>query len=306
MLCLLFLASLSVAESATLEAKEGPATRETEKSATAKGSGKDPTTSPEKRAETSTKVSKEAKKQPAGQESVRKSPPPESKPKVAEKGDTGALFSVEESERAHKEQISIHEMVSEKAGGESLFSVEEAEKAGKEQTSIHEMVPEKAKEEKDVSLFSVEKAEKEAKRRIARPKIRARRPHVTRRKAEKAEKEAREKVPLTRRKAEKKKDDWVKIELGFAYKDIQLFQGSYTFESHFIGEMVNKSGRDFGIVKFMFSAYDRRGKLISEEPFQITDFYDGQIKTFKGTVVDGYKDITSHKIRFISGAPTAG
>ncbi|MFQ5957555.1 MAG: FxLYD domain-containing protein, partial [Candidatus Brocadiales bacterium] len=170
-----------------------------------------------------------------------------------------------------------------------------------EQTSIHKMVSEKTKEG---TLFSVEEAEQAAEHLVTPSEKRVRKPIIKKRRAEKAEKKERKKVAISRRKA-KKKGDWVKIELGFAYKNIQLHQGSYTFETHFIGEMVNDSGRNFGIVKFMFSTYDRRGKLVSEEAFQITDFYSGQIKTFQGTVVDGYKDIASHKVRFISAAPTA-
>lgn len=214
-----------------------------------------------------------------------------------------ALFSVEEAERVQREQPSIHKMVTEEKEGEALFSVEEAERAQREQPSTQEMVSGKKKK---ADLFSVEEAERAVKRPAVSTRKRVKKPSRAEREVRKSDRKARRKALITRHlEKEKEKEKWVKIEFGFAYRNVEIHQGSYTFETHFIGEMANNTGRNYGIVKFMFSTYDRQGKLISEEPFQITDFYDGQIKTFTGTVVDGFKDIASYKIRFISAAPTA-
>lgn len=242
------------------------------------------TASQEKGAEMAPKAPQEAEQQPVDQKGVAEGPAPESKPKVAEGKDTGTLFSVEEGERARVGKPY--------GGGESLFSMDEAEKARKEKLDVHKEM-QKQTEDKDVTLFSVDEAEKAAAgRKVAPSEEKVQGPITT----------EREKVSVKRRKD---KEEWEKIELGFGYKGVTLLQGSYSFETHFVGEMVNESGRDYGIVKFMFSTFDKRGKLITEEPFQITDFYAGQIKTFSGTVVDSYKEIASHKIRFISAAPTA-
>ena len=238
-------------------------------------------------------VSQEAEQQPADQKGVGEGPAPEPEPKVTEK-DTGTLFSAEEGERARVGKPY--------GGGESLFSIDEAEKARKEKLDVHKEM-QKQTEDKDVTLFSVDEAEKAAVGRPVTPsKEKVQGPITTERETKDQDKGEREKVSVRRRKD---KEEWTKIELGFGYKDVTLNQGSYSFETHFIGEMVNGTGRDYGIVKFMFSAFDKRGKLITEEPFQITDFYVGQIKTFSGTVIDSYKEIASHKIRFISAAPTA-
>lgn len=259
-ICLFFLANLSVAETAAPETKQKPATHETEKSTKALERTTVQEAAQEKPAET-----------PPKQETVKKDISSESKPKAAEEKEAGALFSVEE-----------------------------AEETDKEKTDIHKQVPPRGENE-DKSLYTVNEAEKAAAEKVAPPKKRVRKPLTIKRRAEK---EKKKKVSTSRRKT-KKKEEWKKIELGFGYKGIQMLRGSYSFETHFIGEMINESGRDYGIVKFLFSTYDKRGKLITEEAFQITDFYNGQIKEFSGTVIDTYKTIATQKVKFLSAAPTS-
>lgn len=106
-------------------------------------------------------------------------------------------------------------------------------------------------------------------------------------------------------KKEKKKEKVVNIEGGFAHKNVTLHQGSYLFVTQFDGEMVNNSGMDYSIVKFVIGTYDGRGRLLTEESFHIIDFNNGQTKTFKGTAVDGFKEIASFKIRLKSGVAAA-
>ena len=106
-------------------------------------------------------------------------------------------------------------------------------------------------------------------------------------------------------KKEKKKEKAVNIEGGFAHKNVTLRQGSYTFVTQFDGEMVNNSGMSYSMVKFVFSTYDSRGRLLTEESFNIIDFKSGETKPFKGTAVDGFKEIASFKVRLKSGVAAA-
>ncbi len=106
-------------------------------------------------------------------------------------------------------------------------------------------------------------------------------------------------------KRAKKTEKWTTLEGGFAYRNVTLHQGSYTFVTQFEGEMINNSGTDYSIVKFVFSTYDGRGRLITEESFHMIDFNNGQTKPFKGTAVDGFREIASFKIRLKSGVAAA-
>jgi hypothetical protein len=108
----------------------------------------------------------------------------------------------------------------------------------------------------------------------------------------------------------KKMEKLVTMEGGFAYRNIVLHQGSYAFVTQFDGEMVNNSGINYSIVKFIFSTFDGRGKLLTEEAFHITDFNAGETKPFKGTAVSyegssGFKETASFKIRLKSGVAAA-
>ena len=99
----------------------------------------------------------------------------------------------------------------------------------------------------------------------------------------------------------RKKEKWVAIEGGFAHRGVTVHQGSYTFVTQFDGEMINNTGISYSIVKFVFSTHDSRGRLIAEDSFHIIDFKNGGTMSFKGTVVDGFKEIASFKIRLKSG-----
>lgn len=103
----------------------------------------------------------------------------------------------------------------------------------------------------------------------------------------------------------RKKEKWVGIEGGFAHRGVTVSQGSYTFVTQFDGEMINNTGINYSIVKFVFGTYDSRGRVIKEESFHIIDFKNGGIMPFKGTAVDGFKEIASFKIRLKSGVAAA-
>lgn len=124
-------------------------------------------------------------------------------------------------------------------------------------------------------------------------------------KAGQVEKKEGEKQPSKQTEEEvepaRPEEKWVKIEGDFAYKNVRIYQGGYSFTTVYSGEMVNNTGRNFSIVKFTMSALDGRGKPVAEESFHITDFSDGQTRTFKGILLDGYSEVKGFKIKFKTG-----
>ncbi len=284
--CLLLVASLSTAESVTPGANTGPAVSDTKDATAAQAGAPSPEVTPPPAAtapkeagvqEPAAQPSQKTNQSPAGPEDAQEGPAPE-------------------PEQAPEKPASKDE---------PLFSIEEAEKAGTDEAATLLKQQKRKTVDKEGALFSVEEAEKAAKYKTVPPKSKVEAAEKPKDTAEEETKEKRGKVSLKRRRYKKKEKEWTEIQLGFGYKNVQLLQGSYSFETHFIGEMINKSDRNYGIVKYMFSTYNKRGKLITEEAFQITDFYRGQIKNFSGTIVDSYQDIASHRIRFLSAAPTS-
>ncbi len=299
--CLLLVASLSTAESVTPGANTGPAVSDT-KDVTAARAG---VPSPEVTPPPATTASKEAGAQepvPQPSEKTNQGPAPEPKPEAVVKDD-GKQTGQETSGK----KADIPEQAPKKPAGkdESLFSVEEAEKAGTDEAATLLKQQKRKTVDKEGALFTVDEAEEAATYRTVPAESKVEEAEKPKDTAKEETKKKRSKVSLKRRKDRKAEKEWTEIQLGFAYKNVQLLRGSYSFETHFIGEMINKSGRDYGIVKYMFSTYNKRGKLITEEAFQITDFYRGQIKNFSGTIIDGYQEIANHKIRFLSAAPTS-
>jgi hypothetical protein len=310
--CLLLIASLSTAESVTPGANTGPAVSDT-KDVTAAQVAATPSleatpppaaTAPKEAGaqEPAPQPSEKTNQGPAGPENAQEGPAPEPKPEAVVK-DGGKKTGQETSGK----KADIPEQAPKKPASEdeSLFSVEEAEKAGTDEAATLLKQQKRKTVDKEGALFTVDEAEEAATYKTVPPKSKVEAAEKPKDTAKEETKKKRSKVSLKRRKDKKAKKEWTEIQLGFAYKNVQLLRGSYSFETHFIGEMINKSDRDYGIVKYMFSTYNKRGKLITEEAFQITDFYRGQIKNFSGTIVDGYEQIASHKIRFLSAAPTS-
>jgi hypothetical protein len=107
-------------------------------------------------------------------------------------------------------------------------------------------------------------------------------------------------------KKARRMERWIKTEGGdFAYRNVALHQGSYTFVTQFDGEMKNNSGMDYSIVKFAISTFDGRGRLLTTEAFHVIDFNNGQTKPFKGTAIDGFREIASFTIKLKSGVAAA-
>lgn len=130
-------------------------------------------------------------------------------------------------------------------------------------------------------------------------------PPVTEQPVKGEKKKAEVTAPEAPPEEKRKKEKWVGIEGGFAHRGVTVSQGSYTFVTQFDGEMINNTGINYSIVKFVFGTYDSRGRVIKEESFHIIDFKNGGIMPFKGTAVDGFKEIASFKIRLKSGVAAA-
>jgi len=130
-------------------------------------------------------------------------------------------------------------------------------------------------------------------------------PLVTEQPVKEEKKKAEVATPEAPPEEKRKKEKWVGIEGGFAHRGVTVHQGSYTFVTQFDGEVINNTGINYSIVKFVFSTHDSRGRLIAENSFHIIDFKNGGIMPFKGTIVDGFKEIASFKIRLKSGVAAA-
>ena len=90
-----------------------------------------------------------------------------------------------------------------------------------------------------------------------------------------------------------------KIAGGFSYSNVSFKeQLSMTIV---IGEMTNNSNKDYTIANFMVSAYDNNGKLIGTGYINISNFSNGQTKTFEGFVDADYNSISKYKIQFENG-----
>ncbi|MGR3295191.1 MAG: hypothetical protein ACUZ8A_02995 [Candidatus Bathyanammoxibius sp.] len=300
--CLLLVASLSTAaENVTPGANTGPAVSDTKDVSAAPADAPSPEVTPPSTA-TAPKEAGAQEAAPQPSEGTNQGPAPEPKPEAVVK-DGGKQTGQETSGK----KADMPEQAPKKSAGkdEPLFSVEEAERAGTDEAATLLKQQKRKTVDKEGALFTVDEAEKAATFWTVPPERKVEGAEKPKDTAKEETKKKRSKVSLKRRKDKKAKKEWTEIQLGFAYKNVKLLRGSYSFETHFIGEMINKGDRDYGIVKYMFSAYNKRGKLITEEAFQITDFYRGQIKNFSGTIIDGYHEIANHKIRFLSAAPTS-
>ena len=310
--CLLLVASLSTAaESVTSGANTGPTVSDTKDVTVAPVGAPSPEVTPPPAAtapkeagaqEAAPQPPEKTNQNPAGPENAQEGPAPGPKPEAVVK-DGGKKTGQETSGK----KADIPEQAPKKPAvkDESLFSVEEAERAGTDEAATLLKQQKRKTVDKEGALFTVEEAEEAATFRTVPPESKVEAAEKPKDTAKEKTKKKRSKVSLKRRKDKKAKKEWTEIQLGFAYKNVKLLRGSYSFETHFIGEMINKGDRDYGIVKYMFSTYNKRGKLITEEAFQITDFYRGQIKNFSGTIIDGYQQIANHKIRFLAAAPTS-
>lgn len=137
----------------------------------------------------------------------------------------------------------------------------------------------------------------------------------------------------TELKAIEEKDDWVKVQVtgwiwkgvitpdktktttlnksqtrdeteitgGFAYKNVS-FKPSY-FGSYIdvIGEITNYSRRGYQIAIFTISIYDQTGRLLGVGYILISNFNNGQTKSFETTIEANYNLASKYKITFESG-----
>ena len=97
----------------------------------------------------------------------------------------------------------------------------------------------------------------------------------------------------------KKEKAVTRIAGGFAYKNIR-FKSSFGGFVEVIGEMTNNSGNNISAM-FTLSVYDKDDNLLAISPFVISNFQNGQTKSFQTMIEANYGSISKHKIDFESG-----
>jgi len=76
------------------------------------------------------------------------------------------------------------------------------------------------------------------------------------------------------------------------------FRKSFGDHIEVIGEITNHSGRSYRMVSFTLSVYDDSGNLLDTAPIVISNFRDGQTKSFSTIVQAGYDELSRYKIDF--------
>ncbi len=87
---------------------------------------------------------------------------------------------------------------------------------------------------------------------------------------------------------------------GFAYSNVS-FGSSVSGFIDAIGEMVNKSGTSYTLANFMVSVYDASDRLIGTGYVMISNFANGQTKSFNGVIEGDYSRVKKYKIQFENG-----
>ncbi len=89
---------------------------------------------------------------------------------------------------------------------------------------------------------------------------------------------------------------------GFFYKNVH-FKDSGVGYIKVIGEMTNNSGKDYLLAHFRISVYDEDDNLLESELIIISNFSNGQTKTFEGYIYTDYdlSQMSKYKIEFDSG-----
>jgi len=108
-----------------------------------------------------------------------------------------------------------------------------------------------------------------------------------------------DKSEIAKLKAKRKKAG-TKIAGGFVYKNVR-FKSSYAGYVDVIGEMTNNSGRSYTLANFMISVYDKNDNLLATGYITISNFRNGQTKSFETSIEANYSSISKYKIDFENG-----
>ena len=84
---------------------------------------------------------------------------------------------------------------------------------------------------------------------------------------------------------------------GFSYDNVHFKKSSSNY-IEIIGEITNHSGRSYQMVSFTLSVYDDSGNLLDTAPIVISNFRDGQTKSFSTIVQASYDELSRYKIDF--------
>lgn len=88
---------------------------------------------------------------------------------------------------------------------------------------------------------------------------------------------------------------------GFTYRSISIRKDEFG-DAEILGEMENQSGKDYGVVMFSISLYDKEKEVIGHELIMITEFKDDSKRTFKEPILNVLLDkIAIYKIDFNGG-----
>jgi hypothetical protein len=88
---------------------------------------------------------------------------------------------------------------------------------------------------------------------------------------------------------------------GFAYKNVSFKPGPGEYVD-VIGEMTNKSGRDYTLANFVVSVYNANDNLLATGYIMISNLLSGQTKSFYSPMIEAnYNAIKRYKIDFENG-----
>ncbi len=91
----------------------------------------------------------------------------------------------------------------------------------------------------------------------------------------------------------------IRIRQGFIYDNIR-FRGQLDM-TEIIGEMTNDSGQNYSLINFMVSVYDKDSNLLATGYINISDFADGETKSFSGLIDIDFNKIAKYRIQYDSG-----
>ncbi len=86
----------------------------------------------------------------------------------------------------------------------------------------------------------------------------------------------------------------------FVYKNVR-FKSFYAGYIEVIGEMTNNSGRSYTLANFIISVYDKNDNLLAIGYITISNFRNGQTKSFETIIEANYNSISKYKIDFENG-----
>jgi len=88
---------------------------------------------------------------------------------------------------------------------------------------------------------------------------------------------------------------------GFYYRNIRFKNNADLGLCDIIGEMKNESGQDYSAVSFQFSAYNSSGELLATTPLILSNFGNGQTKSFNDMIAESLEGRFNYKISFDNG-----